>query len=63
MSRTERVISKEKREQILEAASQSAKNGTLRLLYGELLENGDVRTVKWEEVKQRVQEVLDAHNS
>jgi 7-cyano-7-deazaguanine synthase len=31
--------------------------------YGELLENGDVRTVKWEEVKQRVQEVLDAHNS
>ena len=31
--------------------------------YGELLENRDVRTVKWEEVKQRVQEVLDAHNS
>lgn len=31
--------------------------------YGEVLENGDVRTVKWEEVKQRVQEVLDAHNS
>ena len=30
--------------------------------YGELLENRDVRTVKWEEVKQRVQEVLDAHN-
>jgi len=30
--------------------------------YGELLEDG-VRTVKWEEVKEAVQAVLDAHNN
>jgi len=30
--------------------------------YGEVLENG-IRTVKWEEVKEAVQAVLDAHNN
>ena len=29
--------------------------------YGELLEHGGIRTVKWEEVKESVQAVLDSH--
>ena len=29
--------------------------------YGELLEDGGIRTVRWEEVKQHVEKVLNEH--
>ena len=31
--------------------------------YGELLDGGGIRSVKWEEVKKYVQNVLDNHNN